>query len=129
MNLNFLKAPPARAVTLSGKALDQKYRYWRIRTMYGMFVGYAFFYFTRKNLSAATPALLADLHLTKTNIGWIWSALYLSYGLSKLFNGVWGDKSNARYFMAVGLFLSAACNLAFGLNSSLYMLGFFWALN
>jgi phosphoglycerate transporter family protein len=105
------------------------YRHWRIRTMVAMFVGYSVYYFTRKNLSAATPALIADLGYTKTQIGAIWSSLYLAYGVSKFVNGVLGDRANPRYFMAIGLILSAVCNWFFGFSSSLLALGILWTLN
>jgi phosphoglycerate transporter family protein len=94
-----------------------------------MFIGYAIFYFCRKNLSAATPGLIAELGYTKTEIGAIWSCLYLTYGLSKMVNGILGDRANPRYLMAIGLILSAFANLLFGISSSLGVLGFFWALN
>ncbi len=128
-NFNFLKAQPARETIGNASVVKPLYRYWRIRIMVGMFVGYTIFYFTRKNLSAAQPALLQDLGYTKTQVGMIWSALYLAYGLSKFGNGVLGDRANPRYFMAIGLALSALCNWFFGLSSSLLMLGIFWTLN
>lgn len=129
MNFDFLKAQPATTPIADKETVDRSYRHWRIRTMYAMFIGYAIFYFCRKNLSASTPALIADLHLTKTQIGTIWSALYLSYGISKFVNGAIGDRANARYFMAIGLLLSALMNVAFGMSSSLLTLGIFWTLN
>ena len=100
-----------------------------MRVLYTTLVGYAIFYFCRKNLSAAQPALLLELGYSKTQMGTIWSILYLTYGVSKLVNGVIGDRANPRYFMAIGLFLSALMNVCFGMSSSLVMLGLFWALN
>ncbi len=127
---SFLQAQEPAAQTLTDSAEIQKvYRYWRVRTMVGMFVGYAIFYFCRKNLSAATPALIAELGYSKTQIGTIWSCLYLTYGVSKMVNGVIGDRANPRYFMAIGLFFSAIINLCFGMSSSLVVLGVLWALN
>lgn len=129
MSLDFLKAQPAAAPIADRAEVDAKYRHWRIRTMYAMFIGYAVFYFCRKNLSASTPALIADLGLTKTQLGSIWSLLYLSYGISKFVNGILGDRANARYFMAIGLVLSALANIFFGMSSSLIVLGACWTLN
>jgi glycerol-3-phosphate transporter len=120
---------PARQMIEDQSEMRSTYRYWRIRMLYGTFIGYAVFYFVRKNLSAATPALIHDLGCTKTQLGTIWSILYLSYGVSKLVNGVIGDQSNPRYFMAIGLFLSAIANIFFGMSSSLVALGIAWGLN
>jgi glycerol-3-phosphate transporter len=55
--------------------------------------------------------------------------LYGSYGVSKLVNGVIGDRANPRYFMAIGLLFSALANVFFGMSSSLILLGLFWGLN
>ncbi len=129
-DFSFLKAQPPLAEPLTHPSdIKKSYSYWRTRTMVGMFVGYAIFYFCRKNLSAATPAMIRDLGYSKTQIGSIWSCLYLTYGISKMVNGVIGDRANPRYFMAIGLVLSALTNIFFGMSSSLVMLGFFWALN
>lgn len=128
--LNRLKAQPASEEPLTDeKEIKRSYAYWRFRTLYSLFIGYAVFYFVRKNLSAATPALLEDLSLTKTQVGALWSFLYLAYGLSKFVNGILADRANPRYFMAFGLFLSALCNIFFGLASSIWVLGIFWTLN
>ena len=129
MDFSFLKAQPNAAPLTDPREIDQWYKHWRWRTMYAMFSGYAVFYFCRKNLSAATPELIRDLGCTKTQIGSIWSLLYLTYGVSKLLNGVLGDRANPRYFMAIGLFLSAVTNIFFGMSSALWTLGLFWALN
>ena len=47
--LNFLKAPTPSTHVTDVNTIDQQYRYWRIRILYSMYAGYAFFYFTRKS--------------------------------------------------------------------------------
>ncbi|OFZ81525.1 MAG: hypothetical protein A2583_04045 [Bdellovibrionales bacterium RIFOXYD1_FULL_53_11] len=127
--IKLLKAQPAAPLIKDKNKVDKLYAHWRLRTMYAMFIGYAVFYFVRKNLSAATPAIIQELSYSKTEIGVIWSLLYLTYGVSKFVNGILGDRANARYFMAFGLLLSAICNIFFGLSSSLVAFGVFWTLN
>ncbi|MBI3557154.1 MAG: MFS transporter, partial [Deltaproteobacteria bacterium] len=129
MSFAFLRSQPAGAPLTDKSEIDASYRHWRIRTMYAMFAGYAVFYFCRKNLSAATPAIIHELGFTKTQLGSIWSMLYLTYGVSKLVNGVIGDRANPRYFMAIGLVLSALTNIFFGMSASITVLGILWAFN
>ena len=129
MTFNFLRSQPAIEPLQDPAEIASTYRHWRIRTMYSMFIGYAVFYFCRKNLSSATPALIHDLGLTKTQLGSIWSMLYLTYGVSKLVNGIIGDRANPRYFMAIGLILSAVTNIFFGMSASITVLGILWAFN
>lgn len=121
-------APPAPPIEDVGLINDQ-YRYWRRRILYSSLVGYALFYLVRKNLSVAMPAMEADLGITKTDLGLFLTLHGVCYGLSKFANGFLGDRTNPRYFMALGLILSAAANVAFGLSSTVLALGLFWLLN
>lgn len=105
------------------------YRQWRIRMMYATFIGYAITYFCRKNISIALPAIGVNLGLSNAELGIFGSALYVTYGVGRFVNGVFADKSNPRYFMSMGLIMSAVMNILFGLSSSFWCLTLFWGLN
>jgi OPA family glycerol-3-phosphate transporter-like MFS transporter/OPA family sugar phosphate sensor protein UhpC-like MFS transporter len=92
-------------------------------------IGYAIFYFVRKNLSIAMPAMQMDLGVTKSELGIFLTLHGLIYGVSKFINGFIGDRVNARYFMVIGLILSAGCNLVFGFSSAVLVFGLTWMLN
>ncbi|MDR1057299.1 MAG: MFS transporter family glucose-6-phosphate receptor UhpC [Coxiellaceae bacterium] len=109
--------------------IDQTYRYWRIRTMYAMYVGYAIFYLTRKSFTFVIPQMIQDLHFTKEQIGILGSVFYITYGISKFISGMLSDKSNPRYFMAFGLMATGIANIFFGFSSSLLCLILFWLIN
>ena len=47
------------------------YRYWRIRIMYTTMIGYAVFYFVRKNMSLALRAWKPNWELPKPS--WVFS--------------------------------------------------------
>ena len=111
------------------KTEEQRYKYWERRTIIASMLGYAMFYFVRKNLSVAMPAMQADLGITKADLGLFLTLHGLLYGVSKFVNGYIGDRVNARYFMTAGLLLSAACNFAFGFSSAIWLFGIFWMLN
>ncbi|HEU5079464.1 MAG TPA: MFS transporter [Opitutaceae bacterium] len=106
-----------------------KFRYWQTRTLIATMVGYAAFYFVRKNLSIAMPAMQQDLGVTKADLGLFLTLHGLLYGVSKFVNGIWGDRANARIFMVSGLLLSAIANVAFGFSSAVFVLGLIWMLN
>lgn len=109
--------------------VDKEYKYWRIRILYSIFIGYALYYFTRKSFTFAMPGLIEDLHLDKGQLGMLGSILSLAYGSSKFFSGILSDRSNPRYFMATGLIITGICNIFFGLSSSFLMFAVFWGLN
>jgi len=109
--------------------VSTEYQYWRIRIFYSMYVGYLFYYFTRKSFTFITPFLTTELSFTKANIGLLASTLSVAYGISKFTSGILCDRSNPRYFMAIGLILTGICNIFFGFFSSVFSLCVFWGLN
>jgi OPA family glycerol-3-phosphate transporter-like MFS transporter/OPA family sugar phosphate sensor protein UhpC-like MFS transporter len=106
-----------------------RFRYWQRRTLIATMVGYAAYYFVRKNLSVAMPAMQEDLGITKTDLGLFLTLHGLIYGVSKFANGFLGDRANARTFMIAGLLLSAMANVVFGFSSAVLVLGLTWMAN
>jgi len=106
-----------------------EYRYWRIRILYSMFIGYALYYFTRKSFTFAMPGLIQDLGFDKSQLGLLGSVLSITYGISKFASGILSDRSNPRYFMSIGLMLTGVFNICFGMSSSILMFAIFWGLN
>lgn len=126
---NLFKPAPFREEIADQSVVKQQYRYWRWKVFAGMYIGYVFYYFTRKSFTFAMPALMQDLGFDKSQLGFLASILSISYGLSKFLCGVLTDKSNPRFFMAIGLILTGVCNIFFGLSSSLYFFAIFWGMN
>jgi MFS transporter, OPA family, sugar phosphate sensor protein UhpC len=109
--------------------IEKKYSYWRIRTLYSIYIGYVLFYFTRKSLTFALPLLSKKLHLSMAELGILSTVLYLTYGVSKFFSGIVSDYVNPRYFMSAGLILTGVINIFFGFSSSLFLFAIIWGLN
>lgn len=110
----FLKAPPDAAPISDKRELDARYRYWRRHILLTIWLGYALFYFTRKSFNAAVPEILASNVLTRSDIGLLATLFYITYGLSKFFSGIVSDRSDARYFMGLGLIATGVVNILFG---------------
>ncbi len=91
-----------------------RFRYWQWRTIIATMVGYALFYFVRKNFSMAMPGMEQDLGISKTVLGAFLTANGLIYGFSRFLNGLVADRFNARVHMSAGLALCAASNALFG---------------
>ncbi|HCR36612.1 MAG TPA: MFS transporter [Opitutae bacterium] len=113
----------------ASQAIDKQYNYWRTRILYALIIGYASFYLVRQNFSLAVPSILDEFGLTKTQIGWILTAFSISYGICKFIAGCICDRSNARYFMAIGLIGAALVNIGIGFSSSIWMIGVFYVAN
>ena len=88
----------------------KKYRYWEWRTIIVLFFGYALFYFVRKNLGMAIPAMEAELGISKTHLGIFLTLHSIIYGFSRFVNGMLVDRFSKRKIMALGLLLTCAVN-------------------
>ncbi len=106
-----------------------RFRSWQMRTLIATMFGYAAFYFVRKNLSFAMPAMQTDLGITKADLGLFLTLHGLLYGVSRFVNGMWADRANARYFMVAGLLLSVGANVFFGFSSTVLWFGVAWMIN
>ena len=93
---------------------QKRFKIWQWRTIIVTMLGYAFFYFVRKNFSFAMPGLAAEYGISNTSFGIVMTIVGLVYGFSRYFNGVLADRMNARYHMSIGLSLCALASLAFG---------------
>jgi OPA family glycerol-3-phosphate transporter-like MFS transporter/OPA family sugar phosphate sensor protein UhpC-like MFS transporter len=126
-------ASTSSAQTSQAGALDPAtaalFRTWQLRTLVGAMFGYAAFYFVRKNLSFAMPAMQSDLGISKADLGIFLTLHGLLYGVSRFVNGMWADRANARYFMVAGLLLSVGANVFFGFSSTVLLLGVAWMIN
>ncbi len=125
---NFLKKAPA-IPRVPDHQTASVYRAHRLQVFIAVYLGYAFFYLIRKNIAAALPTLMEQLDLSKTKMGLILSLFSATYAIAKLFNGPLCDRSNPRYFMALGLGGAAMVNLFFGLSSTIWFFAIFWILN
>ncbi|EAX47275.1 glycerol-3-phosphate transporter [Thermosinus carboxydivorans Nor1] len=105
------------------------YPKYRLQVFMSIFIGYATYYLTRSNFPMAAPHLIRNLGFTTADIGNVRAALGLAYGLSKFVMATWSDRSNPRYFMAAGLFLSGVVNLFFPLTTSVTIMFILMFLN
>lgn len=118
--IGFLK-PAEPAPPLPAERVDADYRRLRWQVFAGIFVGYAAFYLVRNNFSLAMPAILkAHPEYSKSDLGWAMTGLLTAYGISKFVMGSVSDRSNPRWFMALGLLLTSAVTFAFGVIPAIY---------
>ncbi|MGI9274355.1 MAG: phosphoglycerate transporter protein PgtP [Endozoicomonas sp.] len=110
--LDFL-SPPAHQPLVAPSQVDETYHLLRRQVLLGIIIGYAAYYLIRKNFTLAMPALI-DQGFTKTELGLALSAVSFAYGFSKFLMGNLSDRSDARKFMTLGLFLSAGTMIFMG---------------
>ena len=97
--------------------VKKRYNLWQWRTLIILMIGYALFYFVRKNFSIAMPALKSELGLDETQLGIFLTLNGIVYGVSRFINGFISDRARSKKFiMGLGLLLSAVVNFLIGLS-------------
>ena len=125
----------------------KKYIYWEWRTILVLFIGYGLFYFVRKNLSVAIPAMEAELGISKVQLGIFLTLHSIIYGFSRFINGMLVDRFSRKKIMSLGLILTSVANLVICFSPKLngmlnlldsegkatvglvYLIGTLWVMN
>ena len=89
---------------------------WQARTILVTMIGYALFYFVRKNFSIAMPGLTAEFGISKVSLGLFLTLHGVIYGLSRFVNGIISDRGSAKLVASIGLCLCAVANIFFGFS-------------
>ena len=100
----------------------KKFKYWQTRTIIVSMIGYALYYFVRKNFNTAMPSIEATFGITKTQLGIFLTLNGVIYGVSRFINGFIADRVSARKFIALGLALCALVNIGFGFSDKMALL-------
>ena len=127
-NFPFLK-PAAHIARLPDEQVNRLYPKLRWQILESTFIGYAVFYLVRNNLPVVSKEMGQALGYSKGQIGDLLALTAISYGIGKFAMGTWSDQSNPRYFMPLGLLLTALCNFVFAGVSSYPAHLALWTLN
>ena len=118
--IHLLRSRPA-ARPVDASQISTAYEALRLRALFGVFIGYAGYYFVRSNFTLSTPYLMKALSLTKTDIGILSSCLLITYGISKGVMSSLADKCNPKRYMAAGILLSCLVNVLMGFGTEFWM--------
>jgi OPA family sugar phosphate sensor protein UhpC-like MFS transporter len=109
--------------------VDVTYRRYRTSIIVAITAGYAISYMCRLAINVVKKPLIDGGIFTPADLGQIGSALFYSYAAGKLINGFVSDHANARKFMALGLLMSALCNVAMGFSTTVAVATLAWGIN
>jgi len=102
---------------------------WHHRILFTIWITYFGFYFCRKNIAAALPAIASDLGVTNAQLAILGTCLAASYAIGQFINGQLGDRYGARLLVTVGIIGSVLLNIAFGFSRSLRAMAVIWGAN
>lgn len=98
---------------------EKRFKYWQWRVIICSMIGYAMFYFVRKNFSFAIPMLQEEYGITNASFGIIMTLGGLIYGVSKFVNGILGDRTNPRWHLALGLIVCVGTSVVLGFSDKI----------
>lgn len=103
-------------------------------TVWVVWLVYGAFYFCRTNMSSVMPGIKRSvaeggLGITDGEVGYIQGAYKFSYAIGQLLNGQFSEYLSPRKLLAIGMFGSAALNIAFGSGVGFVGLFLIWAAN
>ncbi|QHC66218.1 MFS transporter [Rathayibacter sp. VKM Ac-2759] len=110
----FLAAPPP-APRRSPDRIARLYPRLRRQVFVAIFLGYAGYYLVRNNVPLVATLLQEEQGFSTVDLGLLTNGVLLAYGVSKFVSAMLSDRSSARYFLPLGLALSAVANLVIGL--------------
>jgi MFS transporter, OPA family, glycerol-3-phosphate transporter len=90
---------------------------------------YVFFYTGRQTFGFAIPGINEELGISKTQLGWISTAMLWSYAVGQAINGNLGDKFGGRRMMSLGAFVSCGLNWVVSFSQGVVGLLIPWAAN
>ena len=98
---------------------ERRFKYWQWRVIICSMIGYAMFYFVRKNFSFAIPLLSEEYGITNASFGIIMTLGGLIYGVSKFVNGILADRTNSRWHLVIGLSVCVLTSVLFGFSDKI----------
>lgn len=109
--------------------IDKTLKYWRYRIFAVTWLGYAGFYFCRKNFSVTMPILIDELGYTKNDMAIVLTVYSFTYMVGQFVNGYMSDKWGPRLIVSIGLVIAVVANFIMGMMGSLLAFVFLMGVN
>lgn len=118
----FLKVSPDAATLVPQAQINQVYRRRQLGVLLATSLTYIAYYIIRLVFTTEQGAIMKTYGFSIGQVGLILSTFGLGYGISKLFMGALSDKANTKYFLALGLYLSALFNAGLAFTHNFYLI-------
>ena len=102
---------------------------WRRRIFVVTWLGYAGFYFCRKNFSVTMPLIAKDLGYTNDDFAIVIGTYSFLYMLGQFLNGYLSDKYGPRLIVGIGLLVAVGANAFMGISGALGVFAFLMGVN
>lgn len=124
---NFLKPSPDKPMIAKEK-IDSTYKWRQAGVLIATCFSYIGYYIIRLIFTTEQVPIRKQYGFSIGQVGLILSTFGVGYGVAKLFMGALADKSNTRWFLAFGLYLSCIFNALLGFTRNYYVIMFLMLL-
>lgn len=125
---NFLKPSPDATKLVPKEKVAGEYRKRQAGVLVATCVTYLSYYIIRLIFTTEQNPIMEAYGFSIGQIGLILSTFGIGYGVAKLFMGGLADKSNTKWFLASGLYLSCIFNAFLGFTKNFYIILFLMIL-
>jgi len=105
------------------------YRPWQIKILTATWLTYAGYYFCRKAFYVVKADLAETLGLTTIHLAHLGTAYLVFYMIGQFSSAYFGRKLGPKLLLLVGMGISIACNVMFGISNGFWMVFLFLSLN
>lgn len=102
--------------------IDSTFKKKQIGVLVATSFSYIAYYIIRLVFTTEQHSIMHEYSFSISQIGLILSTFGIGYGISKLFMGALSDKANTKYFLIIGLYLSALFNAGLAFTHNFYII-------
>jgi OPA family glycerol-3-phosphate transporter-like MFS transporter len=102
--------------------IDSTFRRKQLEVLVATSFSYIAYYIIRLVFTTEQHSIMKEYGFSISQVGLILSTFGIGYGISKLFMGALSDKANTKYFLALGLYLSAFFNAGLAFTHNFYII-------
>ena len=96
--------------------MDKTFKKWRLRIFTVTWLGYAGFYFCRKNFSVTMPIIIDEFGYTKNDMAIVLTVYSFAYMIGQFISGYMSDKHGPRIVVSIGLLIAIIANFSMGMS-------------
>ncbi len=109
--------------------MDKILKHWRFRVFALTWLGYAGFYFCRKNFSVTMPIIIDELGYSKNDMAIVLTVYSFTYMVGQFVSGYLSDRWGPRLIVSLGLLIAVIANFTMGMTGSLLAFVFLMGTN
>lgn len=119
---NWLASTTSSKFKVPTEKIESTYKKKQLGVLIATCLSYISYYIIRLVFTTEQHAIMKEYNFSIGQIGLVLSTFGVGYGISKLFMGALSDKASTKYFLIIGLYLSAIFNAGLAFTHNFYII-------